>query len=97
MTLRIRHISAGLALLCSAGLSQAAPQQLSSAELDAVAAGQLAYPSLSNFNSTGAVAFATSNAVATPAGTAVIDARITTNVGLKSIGFTDSIKAAVIR
>ncbi len=93
---RIRRISTGLASLCIAGLSHAAPEPLSGAQLDQVAAGQLAYTSLSDFNSTGATAFATSNAVATPTGIAVIDAKVTTNVGLHSLGFTDSIKAAVI-
>lgn len=101
MTHRIRHISAGLALLCCAGLSQAAPQPLSGTELDQIAAGETAirtaYTSLSDFNSTGATAFAATNAIATPAGTAVVDAHITTNVGLTTIGYTDSIKAAVIR
>lgn len=97
MTHRRRHIFTVLAFSCITGLCQAAPQPLSESQLDQVAAGLTPYRSVSDFNSTGAVAFATTNAVATPAGTAIVDAHVTTNVGLATNGFTSTIIAGVTR
>lgn len=97
MKFSMTFIAASLCLLGTAGLAQAETTLLSNAQMDGVSAG-LTIPllSLSNFDSTGATAFATSTAVSTPAGTAIVYASITTNVGLKTTGFTDMIRFAVI-
>ncbi len=97
MKFPITSIAASICLLGTAGLAQARPSSLSDAQMDGVTAGLVAPRlSLSDFNSTGATAFATSTAVSTPFGTAVVIASITTNIGLKTIGFTDSIKFTVL-
>ncbi len=98
MNVPMTLIAAGICLLGNAGLAQAEPTLLSNAQMDGVSAGLTAPRlSLSDFNSTGATAFATSTAVSTPVGTAVINANITTSVGLKTTGFTDTITFTITR
>ncbi|MBC7514314.1 MAG: hypothetical protein H7234_07755 [Herminiimonas sp.] len=91
-------IAAGICVLGTTGMAQARPVLLSDAQMDGVTAG-LTVPrlSLGDFNSTGATAFATSTAVSTPFGTAIVNASITTSIGLKTVGFTDSITFTVLR
>lgn len=98
MKIPTTFIAAGMCLLGNAALAQAEPTLLTDAQMDGVSAG-LTVPrlSLSNLNSTGATAIATSTAVSTPAGTAVLNASITTNIGLTTTGFTDTVKFNVIR
>lgn len=95
MIFRRHRIAAVLLFSSIAGLSQAAPLTLSESQLDQVAAGAI-FRNLTDFSNTGAVAFATTHAVSTPAGTAVVDARITTRVGLGTPGFTTVITAGVV-
>ena len=90
-------IAASLSLLGSAGMAHATPIMLSNTQMGGVSAGQsLPYLNISNFNSTGAIAFATSNALSTPSGSAIVNANITTNIGLNKTGFTDFIQFSIV-
>ena len=95
MIFRRHRIAAALVFSGIASLSRAAPLALSESQLDHVAAGAV-FRNLTDFSNTGAVAFATTHAVSTPAGTAVVDAHVTTQVGLGSSGFISTVQAGVI-
>lgn len=96
MLKKILQSAAGAALLAACAMSHAAePMTLDDAQLDSISAGTaVAVPDISQFYSTGALAWAASTAVAAPGARFIMNANFTASVGLynNGVSFTYSIQ-----